>query len=101
MRWLLIVVVVGGVMGAAMAGRTANQAVAAQTGRPARVSVEARPPQPVRVFINGHALGTTPIDKASVRPGRYVLEAIRPDGARIKRVIRFRPAQEAMVILAD
>jgi hypothetical protein len=101
MRRLLIVVVAAGVIGAAMAGSTATQSVAAPTSRPARVSVEARPPQPVRVFINGRSLGTTPIDNASVRPGRYVLEAIRPDGARIKRVMRFRPAQEAMVILAD
>jgi|SRR6185369_14360408 len=101
MRWLLIVVVAGSVMWAAMAGSAANQAVAAPASRSARVSVEARPPQPVRVFINGRALGTTPIERASVRPGRYVLEAIRPDGARIKRVVRFRPAQEARVILAD
>ena len=58
-------------------------------------------PAPVRVFINGRQLGTTPIANASIRPGRYIIEAVRPDGARIKRVMRLRAAQDAKLVLAD
>jgi hypothetical protein len=67
----------------------------------ARLSIEARPPVPVRVFINGRPLGTTPIANASIRPGRCVIEAVRPDGVRIKRVMRLRAGQDAKVVLAD
>jgi hypothetical protein len=85
-------------------GDVAVNAVAvptAPTGRSARVSVEARPPRSVKIFLNGRKLGTTPIVNVAVRPGRHVFEAVRPDGARIKRVIRLRPAQNAKLVLAD
>ena len=82
-------------------GLTAAYAARGPAPPPARLSIEARPPVPVRVFINGRRLGTTPIANASIRPGRYVFEAVRPDGARIKRVMRLRPAQNAKVVVAD
>lgn len=79
-----------------------NRAVAAASASPAaRVSVEMRPPAPVRVYMNGRRLGTTPIRRVAVRPGRYVFEAIRPDGVRMKRVVRFHPAEDASLVLVQ
>jgi len=82
-------------------GLTAAYAAGGPAPAPARLSIEARPATPVRIFINGRRFGTTPIANASIRPGRYVFEAVRPDGARIKRVMRLRPAQNAKVVVAD
>jgi hypothetical protein len=97
----IVFVLAGALAFGPAAGLTAAHASGAPKGTRARLSVEARPPSPVRVFINGRRLGTTPIANASIRPGRYVIEAVRPDGARIKRVMRFRAAQDARVVLAD
>jgi hypothetical protein len=51
--------------------------------------------------MNGRRLGTTPIRRVAVRPGRYVFEAIRPDGVRMKRVVRFHPAEDASLVLVQ
>jgi hypothetical protein len=96
---LMVFVLAGSLMVGPVTGLTL--AYASRGRARARLSVEARPPVPVRVFINGRHLGTTPIANASIRPGRYVIEAVRPDGVRVKRVIRLRAAQEAKVVLAN
>jgi hypothetical protein len=86
------VLTVGALLGLAAAPVSAASARRARVSRVSRVSIEARPRGPVRVFINGRRFGTTPINNASIRPGRYVMEAVRPDGVRMKRVVRFRAA---------
>jgi hypothetical protein len=97
----MVLVLAGALAFGPIAGVTAAHAAGAPARARARLSIEARPPSPVRVYINGRQLGTTPIANASIRPGRYVIEAVRPDGARIKRVMRLRAAQDAKVVLAD
>jgi hypothetical protein len=65
------------------------------------VSIEASPPAAVRVYMNGREMGTTPIRRLAVRPGRYVFEAVRPDGVRMKRIVRFRPAENRNFVLVN
>src|SRR5438270_12165647 len=75
-----------------------GRAEATHHARPRRVgylSIESRPPDPVRLYINGRRAGVTPVRRLRVRAGkRLMLEAIRPDGARQRRVLRVRRGEE-------
>jgi hypothetical protein len=66
------------------------------------LSIESRPPDPIRLYINGRRAGVTPVRRLRVRAGkRLLLEAIRPDGVRQRRVLRLRPGQERHLILVS
>jgi len=90
-----------GVIWAGALERDAPAAKAVPTKTAARVSIEARPHVAVRVYMNGREVGTTPIRRLPIRPGRYVFEAVRPDGVRLKRIVRFRPAEIRSFVLVD
>jgi hypothetical protein len=65
------------------------------------LSIDARPPEDVRLYINGRRAGVTPVRRMRLRAGKHVLEAIRPDGVRQRRVLRIRAGQERHLVLAS
>jgi hypothetical protein len=52
---------------------------------------------PVAVFLDGESIGTTPLQKPGLRPGRHVVEVRHPKYKNKRRVIMLTPGKTKRV----